>query len=75
MQGLDLFELRAVYAALPVDFDNDRNGAKAEWRASARAKLEDMIKKDADGKLGAHDRRHYAYGIARPPNLGKCAAP
>ena len=38
VQGLDISELRAVYAALPAEFENDRNGAKAQWRAAARAR-------------------------------------
>ena len=30
--GLDLMELRAVYATLPPKFVNDKEGKKAAWR-------------------------------------------
>ena len=74
MQGLDLQEMRAVYAALPSEarrrsflsrsvpssclsflagrrqqFENDPKGAKAEWRAVARRKLEEMVSKSERG--------------------------
>ena len=36
---LDAVELRAVYAALPPEFDADGDGAKAMWREDARRRL------------------------------------
>lgn len=37
--NLDLVELRAVYRALPVEFEFDEDEAKAKWRAGLRRKL------------------------------------
>ena len=36
--GLDLVELRAVFAALPAEFANDPTGEKNAWREELRAK-------------------------------------
>ena len=69
VQGLDLSELRAVYAALPNEFENDRNGAKAQWRAAARAKLEAMVKRDGAGQLSALEKRHWASPSSTPTPL------
>jgi len=30
-QGLDIVEMRAVFASLPNAFDNDGDGKKEEW--------------------------------------------
>ena len=45
--GLDIVELRAVYACLPKEFANDGDGAKAAWRESVREKLVAMVAKEA----------------------------
>ena len=37
--GLDIVELRAVYAVLPIAFDNDSDGSKAKWREGIRLSL------------------------------------
>jgi hypothetical protein len=36
-QGLDLVELRAVWAALPLKFENDMDERKSEWRLKVYA--------------------------------------
>ena len=83
LMGLDLDELRAVYAALPTEFENDGNGAKAEWRAAARKKLEEAVAKSAAGKLPKLERRHSSYALVDsaapwppppPPTLAKRSA-
>lgn len=40
---LDQVELRAVYRALPTDFDNDDDGAKHAWRAGLKRKLVELV--------------------------------
>ncbi|KAH8046646.1 hypothetical protein JL722_13539 [Aureococcus anophagefferens] len=37
--AVDVVELRAIYAALPRDFDNDGDGAKAAWREQPPASM------------------------------------
>ena len=64
--GLDLTELRAVYAALPRDFDNDGDGAKAKWREDVRAKLAEMVGRE--DRLAAGETRNAAYrGLPAQP--------
>ncbi len=50
-QGLDIVELRAVFAAAPVEFENDADGGKAAWREALKNKLAEMSKKEADKRL------------------------
>lgn len=45
-QGLDEIELRAVFAALPVTFENDGKGDKAAWRDSVLQSLQGKCKQD-----------------------------
>jgi len=44
-QGLDIRELRAVYACLPKEFQLDSDGRKKLWRDECRTKLAAMIEK------------------------------
>ena len=59
--GLDIIELRAVYACLPKEFANDGDGAKAAWREAIREKLVAMVAKEASGSLTAAEKRNSAY--------------
>ena len=67
--GLDVVELRAVYASLPVDFENDGDGAKAAWRTAVRDKLVDAVAREGRGALPPGEARHAAYR-ALPPGAG-----
>jgi len=59
--GLDIIELRAVYACLPKEFANDGDGAKAAWREAIREKLVALVAKEASGSLTAAEKRNSAY--------------
>jgi len=50
-QGLDLREMRAVFAALPQTFESDSDGRKAAWRESILLSLQELIKKQQAGDL------------------------
>ena len=39
-QGLDITEMRAIFAVLPAAFDNDGDGKKAEWREGCVVKVD-----------------------------------
>lgn len=60
--GLDLTELRAVFAAAPVEFPNDPTGQKNAWRADLRAKLRAMTARE----LRPNELRSAAYRGAKP---------
>ena len=59
--GLDIVELRAVYACLPREFANDGDGAKQAWREAVREKLVALVAKEASGQLTASEKRNSAY--------------
>ena len=60
--GLDILELRAVYAAVKdVAFDNDPRGDKAAWRANARRKLAELVDKERKGALLPNEARRPEY--------------
>ena len=59
--GLDITEVRAIYAALPPAFDNDPKGLKLAWRDQIRARLRDLAHREAQGALAAREVRHGAY--------------
>ena len=59
--GCDIIELRAVYAALPVEFENDGDGKKKEWRDAFRQKLEEFSVKEAGNRLSNPEKRNFAY--------------
>jgi hypothetical protein len=42
-QGLDLLEMRAVWAALPQEFDLDSDAKKAQWRHFFCQKLQVLL--------------------------------
>ena len=58
--NLDAVELRAVYASLPTEFENDHDGAKRIWRTEIRRKLADAIDRATTegGPIG-----HAAYDV------------
>jgi hypothetical protein len=60
-QGLDIVEMRAIYACLPQKFDFDGDGKKAEWRANFEQKLKELVKKGTNGNLRPDEERHHAY--------------
>ena len=50
--GLDLREMRAVYAALPKNgFENDSDGRKADWCERLLSKLKSHVTKEETGLL------------------------
>ena len=72
--GLDLLELRAIYAVLPQQFVNDKDGRKAAWREEVRERLVALTEKEAQGKLTAAEARHPAYDAASGPSEESAAA-
>jgi hypothetical protein len=58
---LDVVELRAVYAALPPEFDADGDGAKAMWREDVRRRLSALALREAEDKLLRREVRHPVY--------------
>ena len=60
-QGLDIMEMRAVYAALPTSFLNDNDGKKKEWRDMFRQRLQDLCDRERKGSLAKQDLRHADY--------------
>jgi hypothetical protein len=60
-QGLDIIEMRACFAALPVEFDLDSDGKKAEWRNNIRTKLEELTTKEENNRLSALEKRNPCY--------------
>lgn len=59
--GMDIVEMRAVYAALPQAFENDGDGKKKEWRDAYRQKLEELTVKEANNRLTNPEKRNFAY--------------
>ena len=59
--GLDLTEMRAVYAVLPKEFELDGDGRKSEWRSAFRNKLFELTRQEAQHGLLPHQKRHSAY--------------
>ena len=59
VSGLDVVELRAVYASLPTAFENDGDGRKRAWAEGVREKLVSLVAREAS--LDARERRHPAW--------------
>ncbi|GBG28725.1 Metal tolerance protein 9 [Hondaea fermentalgiana] len=66
-QGLDLREVRAVYASLPEEFASDSDGKKAGWREGVLNTLQDMNKKLENGSLPKAHQRNPAYDAPLNP--------
>ncbi|CAM9491282.1 unnamed protein product, partial [Phaeothamnion confervicola] len=59
--GLDLPELRAVFASLPPRFENDAGGEKAMWRQDVFGRLQDLVTGAEQGRLRPAEARHPVY--------------
>lgn len=61
--GLDIVEMRAIYAQLPEKFssDLDLDGKKAEWLANFRDVLVDLSAEEQAGTLSDARTRHACY--------------
>jgi hypothetical protein len=68
-QGLDIVELRAVFAAIPSEFENDADGGKAAWREALKNKLAEMCKKEAEKRLSKTEQRNSAVAAAAAESL------
>ena len=62
IQGLDLVELRAVWACLPETFENDGDDRKAGWKEKVLTRLKEMVTKDEAGNLPKSQVRASCYG-------------
>jgi myosin heavy subunit len=60
-QGLDIVEMRAVYAVTPEDFDLDNDGRKAKWRSNFKQKLIELGMKEEQNRLNNNEKRHNSY--------------
>lgn len=58
---LDIVELRAVWATLPDEFENDQTGEKATWKANVLQKLQDLVSKEQKNSLVGNQKRNGAY--------------
>jgi len=75
---LDLCELRAVVSVLPMDFENDADGKKLEWREKLVDMLREKVKKEEGGDPQAGKRdRAYGEEVKGPydPDAGEAAPP
>jgi len=60
-QGLDLTEMRAVFASIPETFENDGDGKKKKYRMDMQQKLKDLTAKEANGGLTGNNLRNRVY--------------
>lgn len=60
-QGLDIVEMRAVYAMLPEKFDLDGDGKKAKWRDNFVQKLKELVAKQQSKQLRCNELRDHRY--------------
>lgn len=60
-QGLDIRELRAVYATLPTGFQNDNDGRKKDFRDNIRNRLFELTRKETAGTLTSSEAMNNAY--------------
>jgi hypothetical protein len=71
--SLDIVELSAIYAALPVEFANDPTGRKTQWRKSVEKLLKDMLAKKNAGTLSKALTRNDAYKGNAPAFIGRAS--
>ena len=57
-QGLDIVEMRGIWAMVPKTFNNDGDGKKKDWRDAFKQKLRNMGKKADSGNLDKGELRH-----------------
>ena len=69
--GLDIIEMRALYACMPEKFEHDDNGEKMQWLASIREKLTDMINQEKNNTLISRLQRNSAYLDKKEPIIIK----
>merc|ERR1712087_940719 len=60
-QGLDLREMRAVYACLPDEFLLDNDGRKKQFREQIRNRLFELTEKEKSGRLTPQEELNNAY--------------
>ena len=60
-QGLDIIEMRAIWLALPDEFDNDGDGKKADWKFNFLQKLQELTGKEDRNALSNNEKRQRAY--------------
>eukprot|EP01031_Cornospumella_fuschlensis_P022954 gene22954-27934_t len=60
-QNLDLVELAAIYASLPLEFQKDPLEKKKRWRMSVEGKLKSMLVEKKTGKLTKSKERSDCY--------------
>tara|TARA_X000000368_G_scaffold419018_1_gene421558 strand:- start:3464 stop:4477 length:1014 start_codon:yes stop_codon:yes gene_type:complete len=65
--GLDLIEMRALYACMPEKFEHDDTGEKMQWLSSIREKLSDMINQEKNNTLISRLKRNQAYLDKKEP--------
>ncbi len=67
-QGLDVQEMRAVWATIPEVFDLDSDGKKAQWQSFFSTKLRELTEKEAQGKLNRNELQAPAWkGLTEGP--------
>ena len=59
--GLDIVEMRAVFAQLPRRFSTDPDGRKTEWLSEFKQLLVDLSAEEAAGTLADARAIHHAY--------------
>ena len=69
--GLDLIEMRALYACMPEKFEHDDTGEKMQWLSSIREKLSDMINQDKNNTLISRLKRNNAYSEKKEQKIIK----
>lgn len=60
-QGLDIVEMRAVYAVLPEEFELDSDGKKAKWKHNFKQKMLELCTKEEGNRLMVNEKRHNSY--------------
>lgn len=65
-QGLDIVEMRAVWASLPEEFENDGDGKKSQWKANFRTKLMELVNKEEQNRLSKGEKRNPGYKDVDP---------
>jgi len=64
-QGLDLTEMRTVFASIPETFENDSDGKKKKYRMDLQQKLKDLTAKEANGGLTGNNLRNRVYSAQK----------
>ncbi|RYH04990.1 hypothetical protein EON65_45935 [archaeon] len=70
-QNLDIVELAAIYAVLPLNFHKDPFEKKAKWRQSTEDALKKMVQDKNSGKLSKEKLRCAVYAGQHPAFYGR----